>query len=176
LKKARLFVSKEDVDMLQWYNRNGFNAKPLAIGDIATQLKLPNGIIDTAPLTPYLGLMTQVFGSAKYMLDAHIAPLVGAVVVTSAAWNPLSAEDKAALTAAAQEMETRIRSQAPSQDAESIKAMTARGLVVTVPDARTMAEFRKAAADLAVTMRGGIVPDAIYDMAAQERDASRKKK
>jgi TRAP-type C4-dicarboxylate transport system substrate-binding protein len=117
-----------------------------------------------------------VFSSAKYMLDAHIVPLVGAVVVTTAAWNQLSAEDKTAVTTAAQDMENRIRAQAPAQDVESIKVMVGRGLVVTTPDAKTMAEFRKAAGDLAVTMRGGIVPEAIYDMAAQERDAVRKKK
>jgi TRAP-type C4-dicarboxylate transport system substrate-binding protein len=176
LKKARLYVNKEDVEMLQWYNRNGFNAKPLALGDIATQLKLSNGMIDTTPMTPYLALMTQVFGSANNMLDAHIAPLVAAVVVTTSAWNQISAEDRDKLTTAARAMETRIRAQAPAQDAASITAMTSRGLATTRPDAKTMAEFRAAAASLAATMRGGIVPADIYDLAAQERDAARRKK
>ena len=37
--------------MVQWYTRNGFNPVPLLIADIAPQLKLPTGMIDTAPNT-----------------------------------------------------------------------------------------------------------------------------
>jgi len=176
LKKARLYVNKDDSDMKQWYDRNGFNAKQLGLGDIATQLKLSSGMIDTTPMTPYLALMTQIFGSANNMLDAHIAPFVGAVVVTTSAWNQIPADDRDKLTAAARAMETRIRTQAPAQDAASITAMTQRGLSVTRPDAKTMAEFHAAAASLAATMRGGIVPAEIFDVAARERDAVRGKK
>ena len=175
LKAARLYVNKEDVEMLQWFNRNGFNAKPLAIGDIATQLKLPSGMIDAAPMTPYIGQMTQVFSSAKFMLDAHIDPFVGALVVTTKAWNAISTEDRAKLTAAARVMEKTIRAKAPNQDAEAIEAMKKRGLQIITPDAAAMAEFRAAAAELASTMRGGIVPREIYDQAMMERDAARKK-
>ena len=101
VKSAKLFTSKGDDRMVQWYTRNGFNPVPLLIADIAPQLKLPTGMIDTAPNTAYLALTTQIYGDAKYMLDLHIAPLVGAMIMSNAAWNKISPEDQKKVTEAA---------------------------------------------------------------------------
>jgi TRAP-type C4-dicarboxylate transport system substrate-binding protein len=44
------------------------------------------------------------------MLDLHIAPLTGAMIMSNTAWNGISAEDKPKVTAAAQaDGETRAR-------------------------------------------------------------------
>ncbi len=80
------------------------------------------------------------------------------------------------MTEAAAAIETRIRADAPKQDADSITAMTTRGLEVITLDAKAAAEFRAAADQLASTMRGNMVPADIYDMAVKERDAFRKTK
>jgi TRAP-type C4-dicarboxylate transport system substrate-binding protein len=108
------------------------------------------------------------------MLDLHIAPLVGAMIMSNTAWNKISAEDKPKVTAAAQALEKRVRSDAPAQDAESVKQMTARGLQVITLDPKAAAEFRGAATQLNQSMRGSMVPPDIYDMAVKERDAVRK--
>jgi TRAP-type C4-dicarboxylate transport system substrate-binding protein len=133
-------------------------------------------MIDTAPSTPYIALLTQTFSTAKYMLDLHIAPLVGAMVITNTAWNKLSPADQTAVADAARALETRVRGEAPKQDADSIKQMQARGLQIMTLDPKATAEFRTAADDLAKTMRGEMVPADIFDMAVAERDAVRKKK
>lgn len=176
VKSAKLFTGKGDDRMVQWYTRNGFNPQQLLIADIAPQLKLPTGMIDTAPNTPYLALTTAIYGDAKYMLDLHIAPLVGALIVSNNTWNKIAPEDQAKVTEAARAMEARIRTDAPKLDADSITAMTAKGLQVIKLDARAAAEFRAAATDLTKTMRGSMVPEGIYDLAVQERDAFRKSK
>ena len=176
VKSAKLYASKTDDRMVQWYTRNGFNPVPLLIADIAPQLKLPTGMIDTAPNTPYLALTTQIYGDAKYMLDLHIAPLVGAMIVSTNAWNKITAEDRAKVTEAARAMETRIRTEAPKQDTDSITAMTSKGLQVIKLDQKGTAEFRAAATDLNKTMRGSMVPADIFDLALAERDAYRKSK
>jgi TRAP-type transport system periplasmic protein len=176
VKAAKLYASKTDDRMVQWYTRNGFNPVPLLIADIAPQLKLPTGMIDTAPNTAYLALTTQIYGDAKYMLDLHIAPLVGAMIVSNAAWNKISPEDQKKVTEAARAMEAKIRADAPKQDADSIAAMTAKGLQVIKLDPKATAEFRAAATDLIRTMRGGMVPADVFDMALAERDAYRKSK
>ena len=49
-------------------------------------------MIDAAPIPPYPALLLQIFRDAKYMLDVHVAPLYGALVVTNEAWNKISAE------------------------------------------------------------------------------------
>ncbi|MGE5837496.1 MAG: TRAP transporter substrate-binding protein DctP [Acidobacteriota bacterium] len=176
VKAAKLYASKTDDRMVQWYTRNGFNPVPLLIADIAPQLKLPTGMIDTAPNTPYLALTTQIYGDAKYMMDLHIAPLVGAMIVSTNAWTRIAAEDRSKVTEAARAMEARIRTEAPKQDADSITAMTAKGLQVIKLDQKGTAEFRAAATDLIKTMRGNMVPAEIFDLALAERDAYRKSK
>jgi TRAP-type C4-dicarboxylate transport system substrate-binding protein len=110
------------------------------------------------------------------MLDLHIAPLTGAMIMSNAAWGRISAEDKPKVAAAAEAMEKRVRAEAPAQDAESVKQMVARGLQVITLDAKAAAEFRTAATQLVSTMRGSMVPADIYDVAVQERDALRKSK
>jgi TRAP-type transport system periplasmic protein len=176
LKGAKLYTSKGDDRMVQWYTSNGFHPVALLPADIPAQLKLSTGLIDTAPSTPYLALTLQIFRDARYMLNLHIAPLVGATVISLDAWNHISPADQATMAAAAKEMETRIRTDAPKQDADSVTAMTARGLQVITLDAKAAAAFRTAATQLAATMRGGMVPADVYDMAVQARDAFRKSK
>jgi TRAP-type C4-dicarboxylate transport system substrate-binding protein len=176
VKAAKLFTTKGADKWLQWYVSNGFHPVALLPADIPAQLKLSTGLIDTAPNPPYLALSLQIFRDAKYMLDLHIAPLTGAMIVSNAAWNKIGADDQPKVIAAAQALEKRVRSEAPAQDAESVKQMVARGLEVITLDAKARAEFKNAATQLNGTMRGSMVPPDIYDMAVQERDAFRKSK
>jgi TRAP-type C4-dicarboxylate transport system substrate-binding protein len=174
VKSAKLFASKGADKWVSWYVSNGFHPVALLPADIPTQLKLSTGLIDAAPNPPYLALSLQIFRDAKYMLDVHIAPLVAGLIVTNTAWNRVTADDRAKLTAAAQALEQRVRTEAPIQDAESIKQMQARGLQVITLDPKAAAEFRAAATEVTATMRGSMVPADIYDAAVQERNAFRK--
>lgn len=176
VKAAKLFTTKGADKWLQWYVANGFHPVALLPADIPAQLKLSTGLIDTAPNPPYLALSLQIFRDAKYMLDLHIAPLTGAMIISNAAWGRISAEDKPKVTAAAEAMEKRVRAEAPAQDAESVKQMVARGLQVITLDPKAAAEFRTAATQLVSTMRGSMVPADVYDVAVQERDSLRKAK
>ena len=110
------------------------------------------------------------------MLDIHIAPLTGALVITTKAWGRLSADEQAKVTAAARAFEDQVRISVPAQDAASVKLMQERGLQIVALDAKAAAEFRAAGSELATTMRGGMVPNDIYDAAVQARDALRKSK
>jgi TRAP-type C4-dicarboxylate transport system substrate-binding protein len=176
VKSAKLYSTKGNDKWYQWYVGNGFHPVPLLPADVPTQLKLGTGLIDTAPYPPYLAMTLRVFDDAKYMLDLKLAPLTGALLVSQASWNRISPEDRAKMTAAAQALETRVRAEAPAQDAQSVQAMTGRGLQVITLDPKALGEFRGAAAQLVSTMRGSMVPPDIYDMALAERDAVRKSK
>jgi TRAP-type C4-dicarboxylate transport system substrate-binding protein len=176
VKNAKLFTTKGADEWLQWYVKNGFHPVALLPSDIPAQMKLTTGLIDTAPNPPYLALSLQIFRDAKYMLDVHIAPLASALLISNTAWNKISAEDRVKVSAAAEALEARVRAEAPAQDAESIKQMSARGLQVITLDQKAAAEFRAAATQLNTTMRGTMVPPDVYDMAVQERDAVRKSK
>src|SRR5688572_19406067 len=174
VKSAKLFTSQGDDRMVQWYKANGFRPVALAAGDIPAQLKLSTGMIDAAPSPPYPALLLQIFREAKYMLDIHVAPLYGALVMTSEAWNKVAANDRQAVAAAAKNIEKRLLGDAPKLDADSVATMKTRGLTVTTLDAKAAATFRAEAEKMSATMRGNIVPADVYDAAIRERDAFRK--
>ena len=94
VKNAKLFVSKGAPKWVNWYVKNGFHPVELVPASIPEQLKLSTGLIDTALYVPCLASNFQVFRDAKYMLDLHIAPLSGALIISNAAWNKISPEDK----------------------------------------------------------------------------------
>ena len=176
VKGAKLFTSKGDDRTVQFYASNGFHPVALLPSDIPAQLKLSTGLIDTAPYPPYMALTLQIFRDAKYMLDLHAAPFVGATIISNDAWNKISADDQGKIMAAARVMETRVRGEAPKQDTDSIAAMQTRGLEVIKMDAKANAEFRAESTKFLASMRGNMVPADIYDLALAARDAFRKTK
>ena len=176
VKAAKLFTSKGADKWVRWYVANGFHPVELVPASVPEQLKLSTGLIDTAAYVPYLASLQQVFRDAKYMLDVHVAPLAGALIMSDTAWNKISPEDRVKVTAAAQALEERVHADIPKQDADSIKSMQQRGLQVTAADPKAAAEFRAAANQLVSTIRGEMVPADVFDMAVQARDAVRKAK
>jgi TRAP-type C4-dicarboxylate transport system substrate-binding protein len=176
VKQAKLYTTEGSPKMVQWYTSNGFHAVPLAAGEIPKQLRLPSGAINAAPMPPVYAVALQIFKDAPYMLDIRLAPLLGATVMTDAAWNRISADDRPKLLAAAAAMEQQVNTQAPALDRKSISAMTAAGLQVIRLDAAAASEFRTAAERLGTTLRGGMIPADVYDLAVRERDAFRKAK
>jgi len=176
VKAAKLFTTQGDDRMVQWYKQNGFHPVALNSGDIPAQLRLSTGMIDAAPMPPYLASLMQVFRDAKYMLDVDVAPLFGALVLTNAAWSKISAADQAVVMATAKAAEKRLLGEAAKLDEVSIAAMKTRGLTVNTPDAKALASFRAEADRLVSTIKGTLVPADVYDMAQRERDAYRKTK
>ena len=176
VKAAKLFTTEGDDRMVQWYKQNGFRPVALKSGDIPAQLRLTTGMIDAAPMPPYVASLMQVSRDAKYMLDVDVAPLFGALVVTNTAWKKISAADQAVMIASAKTVEKRLLAEAVKLDEASIAAMKTRGLTVNTPDAKALAGFRAEADRLVATIKGTLVPADVYDLAQRERDAYRKTK
>ncbi len=174
LKRLKLFTSEGDDRMVQWYTQNGFKPVALKPTDIATGMT--TGLIEAAPSPAYAAAVIQLYRSADYMLDVRVAPLIGATVIADRIWAQVSADDRAKVLAAGQTMEKRLDTDVPGQDAKAIEDMKLRNKKFTVVtlDAATQATFRAEAERLATTMRGGMVPADVYDLAVKERDAFRK--
>lgn len=172
LKKAKLYTSSGDTDMVAWFTSNGFN--PVAIETTAIPQALATGIIQATPMPPYLAVVSNISQTVKYMLDVNVDPLIGALVMTDSAWNKIQPADRDKLIAAAKTMEKTLATQVPAQDATSVTAMKAKGLVVTTLDPAARAAFRAEADKLVTTMRGKQVDEALFDMALQARDEFRK--
>jgi len=177
LKAAKLYTTEGDDRFVRWYASNGFNAVPLAPGEIPTQLKLPTGAINAAPMPPVYAVALQVFKDAPYMLDLPFAPLVGATVMTDTAWQKISPADREKMLEVARQMEKQIAERAPGLDAESIDEMKKTGALKPVAlDVKDTAEFRATVDKLTNSQRGVLVPADVFDLAVRERDAYRKAK
>jgi len=176
VKSAKLFTGQGDDRMVQWYKQNGFRPVPLDSKDIPAQLKLSTGMIDAVPMPPNLSLLLQVFRDAKYMLDVDVAPLYGALVISSTAWNKIAPADQAIMAASAKVAEKKFFDASTTADDSSLTTMKTRGLTVNTPDPKALAAFRAEADRLVTSIRGQLVPNDIYDMALRERDAYRKNK
>ena len=127
-------------------------------------------------LLPPGGLLLQVFRDAKYMLDVDVAPLYGALVISSTAWNKIAPADQAIMAASAKVAEKKFFDSSTTADDSSLTTMKTRGLTVNTPDPKALAAFRAEADRLVTSIRGQLVPNDIYDMALRERDAYRKNK
>ena len=174
IKKAKLWTSDGDVKMVQWYKTNGFTPVALDANAIAPQLKL--GMINATPTPPYAALLLNMHTDAPYMLDLHVAPFLGALVITTTSWNAISAEDQGKMTAAAKAFEKTTSVDMPAMDSGAVATMQKRGLTVTTMDKKSSDELYVEVDKLVASMRGDMVPVELFDAAKAARDAFRKTK
>jgi TRAP-type transport system periplasmic protein len=132
LRALKQFVWTGDGRLARWYEEAGFRPVSLAATDVLTGLQ--TGMIECLPSPPLAAVGFQWYRSAGYMLDYPVSPLFGAVVLTKGAWDKLSAADQTVLLERGREAEAFLMEQVPAQEAEAVRAMQARGLVVTEPE------------------------------------------
>jgi TRAP-type C4-dicarboxylate transport system substrate-binding protein len=139
----------------------GYTPVPLEVGDALAAIQ--TGMIEVLPSTPYFALASQVFGTAKYMLEINWAPIVGALVVTKKSWDAMSPAAQAALRAAGDKAGIAMRVQARKEVDEAVVAMAKRGLVVNRPNAAQLKEWHELAQQLYPRIRGTMVPAETFD-------------
>ncbi len=139
----------------------GYIPVALETGDALAAIQ--TGMIDVLPSTPYFALATQVFGTAKNMLDINWAPIVGALVVTQKAWDGMSPAAQDALRKAGEKAGIAMRNQARKEVDEAVAAMQKRGLTVNRPNETQMREWNTLAEQLYPRIRGAMVPAETFD-------------
>lgn len=169
LRQLKIFVTAGSDDMVSWWKRSGF--KPVALSPTDIMTGLQTGMIDVLPTTPLAGLSLQWFRQTPFMHDLGLAPLTGATIVVKRTWERLDATDRDELLAAARAVERRLVEEIPRQDRQAVEEMKKRGLEVTTSS--DLAQWEKAAQDFGESMRGGMVPEDVYDRAVALRDEYR---
>lgn len=139
----------------------GYTPVPLETSDILPAVQ--TGMIEVVPSTPYFALAGQIFNTARHMLEINWAPIVGALVVTRAAWETMSAEAQRALRAGGDKAGLQMRTQARREVDEAVEAMKRRGLNVHRPNEEQMREWDRLAEQLYPRIRGSMVPAATFD-------------
>lgn len=139
----------------------GYTPMPLETADILPSLQ--TGMINVVPSTPYFALASQVYSTAPHMLEINWAPIVGALVVTSKAWEAMTPAAQDALRTAGEKAGLQMRAQARREVDEAVEAMKKRGLIVHKPNAAEMQEWNTLAEALYPRIRGTMVPADTFD-------------
>ena len=171
LRKSKMFVWAGDDRMVTLWKTMGFNPVPLSATDIMTGLQ--TGMIDSYPTTPLIGLTLQWYRRTPNMVGMGMAPLVGGLVMTKAAWAKIAPADQKKIMAACNKLQRRLEVEVPRQDTTAVSEMQKRGLHVIPVVGASAAEFRATAEQFAAGMKGVRVPPEILDLARHERDEYR---
>jgi TRAP-type C4-dicarboxylate transport system substrate-binding protein len=161
LRKTKLFLAAGSPAEADIYRSVGLNPVPLEAVDILPNLQ--TGLINAVPLPPTYALAGQVDQVAPNMLDLAWAPLVGALVVTSKAWDAIAPESREALRQVAVETGARIKAEGRRESVASIEAMRKRGLIVHPLTPEAEAQWRREIQAAYPKIRGNIVPADIFD-------------
>jgi len=171
LKKTKLWVGTGDDKMNGLWKSKGYQPVSVSATDILTGVQ--SGMLDAIYVTPVAAVALQWFRQTPNMCAQGLAPLVGATVISKAAWNKIAPEDQAKILAACRKLEARLEREVPRQDTLSVRVMESRGLKVSPVSAAQAAEWKLEAEDFARQMRGAVVPEEVMDLARRERDAFR---
>ncbi len=171
LRKSKMFIWAGDDRMVSVWKARGFNPVPLAATDIMTGLQ--TGMIDAYPTTPLLGLTLQWYRQTPNMVGMGMAPLVGGLVMSKAAWAKLPEADRAKVQSACDRMEKRLEVDVPRQDTTAVGEMQKRGLHVNPVTGANAVEFRQVAEEFASSLAGIRIPPDVLALARKERDAFR---
>jgi TRAP-type C4-dicarboxylate transport system substrate-binding protein len=163
--RLKLFVWA-DPKQAEILRQIGQNPVSLETNDLPAALQ--TGLISAMPAPPIYVLAAQLDRRARHMLRINYAPLVGAAVITKAAWDAIPPALQTELAAAAAKTGGQIRARSRTENEESVIAMQKRGLVVheLTPPAQ---EAWKALAEKAYPLiRGELMPADIFDEVQRE--------
>jgi TRAP-type C4-dicarboxylate transport system substrate-binding protein len=161
LKRLKTFVTAGETDQFELMKSAGYSPVALEWADALTGMQTK--MIDAVPSIPYFALATQVYTVASYMLDVNWVPVVGAIIMTSKAWDAMSSEQQAALAAAAIESGKKFQAQGRTESDEAVVAMQKRGLTVVPISPALLTEWRAANEKMYPKIRGGMVPADMFD-------------
>jgi TRAP-type C4-dicarboxylate transport system substrate-binding protein len=160
-KRMKFFAWGSEQEQQAIMKSLGYTPVPLETADILPSIQ--TGMINAVPSTPYFALASQIYNTAPHMLEINWAPIVGAFVVTTKAWDAMSPEAQVALRTAGDKAGINMRTQARKEVDEAVDAMKKRGLIVHTPNAAEMKEWNALADALYPRIRGSMVPADTFD-------------
>jgi len=173
LKVQKLFSWAGDAEAVELWRSAGFNPVPLPSTELSTALQ--TGLVNALGAPPQVAVITQYFMRAKNMTALRWQLLLGASLITKAAWDKVPADVRPALLEAARADGKRLQEEIRSSEDKDIAEMQKRGLNVVAVDAKARALWQKTAESLYPKVRGTIVPAEAFDEALRFRDEFRKR-
>jgi TRAP-type C4-dicarboxylate transport system substrate-binding protein len=164
-KRVKAFVwagSSEQYKILRELN---YDPVQMETGDILQGIA--TGQITGVSVPPIFALVSQFEKRVPHMIDLNWAPLVGACVLRTDAWDRLGSAQQAALQAAATAAAAEIRTRNRAESDQAVARMQAGGLIVHQLSAEQRRAWQDAAEIFQQHIRGRMVPADIHDAVMQ---------
>jgi len=173
LRPLKLWISTGDAAYMEAWQDAGYNPVPLPVTEIYTGLQ--SGLIETVTTTPLAALSFQHFSLAGHMTNLKYAPFVGALVISTQAWDQISDDIKPQLLDAARNLGQRVQDLVGTADSDAIVAMQNRGLLVhDVPEEAALEWERLARGAYSKLVGPNRVPNEMFLKVEQLRDEYRQ--
>lgn len=161
IKPMKIFAEAGDPASLEIV-RNYYQPVPLEPDKIFTALS--TGLIEGVSLPAFLANFTQVATVTGHMLDLKYAPITGAMIVSSKAWNRMPEDLRNQLRAVGDQTGADVRKNSRAEDDAAIGVMQSKqGLKVTQASPELVAEWRSVIGTAYPAIRGKIVPAPLFD-------------
>lgn len=172
LRSMKLFVWAGDPPTYQAYRKAGYDPVALPITELHTALK--SGMVDAFSVTPVAALSFQWFGQAPNMIDVNWAPLIGATILTQAAWRRIPATMRPVVKKTARSAGDRSQVAIRRFEREAIEVMKSHGLAIHKPSPDMLDEWESRARAGWPTLSGGRVPPDLLRRVERLRDTYRQ--
>ena len=160
LRGRKAWMMQDDPVSLAIVEEAGLSPVPLPLSDVLTGLQ--TGLIDTVAAPAVGAIALQWFTKAKYLTDLPITYVCGTTIVSSKAFNRLSAEDREIVREVMGRANRELDATSRSDNAEARKALAAQGVVFVDPTPET----RKQWESIAEAATAKLVAQQNYDPAA----------
>ena len=129
LKSQRLASDPNDLELQQAFKIMGYTPIPMPQPELLTSLN--SGLVDAFYTSPLVAGGFQWFGLAPHMLDLKVAPFLGAIIISDAAWRRIPNAIKDQLLASAARVAAQIDDEVRQLEADAVSSMKRYGLQVT---------------------------------------------
>jgi TRAP-type transport system periplasmic protein len=129
LRAQRLGVDPNDEELFQAFQVMGYRPVPMPLPEVVTSLN--SGLIDAFYSSPLAAAGFQSFALAPNMLDIRVAPFLGSIVVSDAAWRRVPAQYRDDLVDVARRVSAEIDEEVERLESEATETMKRYGLHVT---------------------------------------------
>lgn len=172
MRNMKVFVWTGETGTINLWKDAGFQPVPLAATDIS--LSLQSGLIDVVPMTALSVLATQANLVANNVIDFRWAPLVGATIVRTDAWEKIPADLRPKLMEIARETGLKLRASVRRLDDAALETMRSKGMSVQTVSPADRAAWVTLAENAHAKIRTSVVDPASFDAVKALRDEYRK--
>lgn len=174
MKAAKPWMWEGDQLAAATYKAFGVNPMPLALPDVITSLQ--TGLIDTVYASPAACVGLQWFSKVKYMNDVPLADGSSMLLVSKAAFDKLSDENKKILLDVGKRQHELLIQKIRKENDDAVQALKDRDVKIVAWDPKERASFeaigRQVSASFAGDGEGKLFPQALFDEVMAALDAA----